>query len=379
MHSEQRERAHELLRRKGIERALFASAATVRWLSGFTAPIQLGDSAHSGGPPLLWYDDGCFILIVLNAYLPEAASFAQEPNCAVESYLGYTVEAPVDGARHLGAVLARTVGNRLGVGRIGVEERRLTQFLGRALTKALSSDTEFVAIDGWLEPLRMIKTDEEVRKLRDNFKLTDIGHAAARRAVQVGKREIDIWTEAHSAIERAAGRRVPLGNDCIVGHRQANIGGWPTDLVIEQNDSVIVDLSTLLHGYWSDSCATYYASEPTRRQIEMHRTAERSLEFAISLVRPGVIARDIDQKVRQFIADAGHSVYPHHTGHGVGVTGHEGPRLVPYSEEVLQAGMVIMLEPGIYFPGETSVRLEDGLLITADGSEILTHHDKSLP
>jgi Xaa-Pro aminopeptidase len=97
------------------------------------------------------------------------------------------------------------------------------------------------------------------------------------------------------------------------------------------------------------------------------------------LIRPGVVAKEVDQKVRQFIADAGYPVYPHHTGHSVGVSGHEAPRIVPYSQEVLAEGMVIMLEPGIYIPGEISVRLEDGMLITADGVEILTKHDKSLP
>jgi len=111
----------------------------------------------------------------------------------------------------------------------------------------------------------------------------------------------------------------------------------------------------------------------------MHRTALAALEFAISLVRPGAVAQEIDQKVRQFIATAGYPVYPHHTGHGVGVIGHEAPRIVPYNEEVLQEGMVIMLEPGIYLPGETSVRLEDALLVTSDGVEVLTKHDKSLP
>jgi Xaa-Pro aminopeptidase len=111
----------------------------------------------------------------------------------------------------------------------------------------------------------------------------------------------------------------------------------------------------------------------------MHHTVAEALEFAISLVRPGAVAKEIDAQVRQFIADAGYPVYPHHTGHGVGVSGHEAPRIVPYSQEILEEGMVILLEPGIYLPGETGVRLEDALLVTSDGAEVLTRHDKSLP
>ena len=71
------------------------------------------------------------------------------------------------------------------------------------------------------------------------------------------------------------------------------------------------------------------------------------------------------------------AAYPHHSGHAVGVSVHEEPRIVPYNDTILEAGMVIMLEPGIYLPGETGVRLEDGMLITQDGVEVLTTHDKS--
>ena len=101
-------------------------------------------------------------------------------------------------------------------------------------------------------------------------------------------------------------------------------------------------------------------------QHAIHRVISDALDYGIGLVRPGVQAKTIDQKVR------------HHTGHGVGVSGHEEPRIVPYNEQVLEPGMVIMLEPGIYLPGKTGVRLEDAVLVTPDGAEVLTHYDKSL-
>ncbi len=380
MHQEQRERAEEFLKSKGIERGLFSSPATVRWLTGFAPPIQLGPSVFEGGPALVWYDGGHWTLMVLDSYVPAAGAFGDEPNCQVVSYLGYTIEQSLASTEHLSSLLLHTVAqSQIKSGKLGIEVQSLPVNLWNVLTVDVPHTVERVAIDGWCEPLRMVKTAEELQKLRDNFALTDIGHAAARRAVHIGAREIDVWTAIHSAIEQAAGQRVPMGNDCIVGHRPANIGGSPGDLKIEPNDSVIVDLSTLLHGYWSDSCATYYANELTSKQIEMHRTAEIALQVGMNMIRPGVVAREIDQKLRDLIREAGYPVYPHHSGHGVGVTGHEAPRIVPYSTEVLQAGMVIMLEPGIYFPGETGVRLEDALLVTSDGAEILTHHDKSLP
>lgn len=378
MHQEQRQRAQAHLQAKGIERALFANPSSVKWLTGFAPPVQVGFNFFAGGPPLVWYEGGQFTLLVVDAYAADTAAFDQQVDGAVITHLGYTIEQPLAGTDHLTTALRRVMGKSPG-GMVGVEERDVPAYFLAIMRQTIPGETDFVPVDGWLEPLRMIKTGEELAKLRENFALTDIGHAAARRAVAAGKREIDVWTEIHSAVQQAAGRRVPLGNDCVVGYRQNNIGGWPLDYEIRAHDSVIVDLSTIHYGYWSDSCAVYYAGEPTSKQMAMHRTAAQALDFAISLVRPGAVAKEIDQKVRQFIGDAGYPVYPHHTGHGVGVMGHEAPRIVPYSEEVLQEGMVIMLEPGIYLPGETGVRLEDALLVTSDGAEILTRHDKSLP
>jgi Xaa-Pro aminopeptidase len=220
----------------------------------------------------------------------------------------------------------------------------------------------------------MVKTPAEIAKLRRAFALTDTGHAVAQQMTRVGNREIDVWMEVQSAINRKAGQRLPLGNDCVVGYRQQNIGGTPLDYDIRPDTSLIVDLSVVFEGYWSDSCATYYPDEPTAKQAAMHRTAREALDYGMSLLRPGAVAREIDQKLRDFIAKAGYPVYPHHSGHGVGVAPHEEPRIVPYNETVLEKGMVIMLEPGIYFSGETSVRLEDAFLITNDGAEVLTSH-----
>lgn len=378
MHQEQRHRAHTSLKARGIARALFAHPHSVTWLTGFAPPIQLGPHLFAGGPPLVWYEDGHFTLFVVDAFTAGTTAFDSQPDCTVVTHLGYTYEQSLAGTGHLVASLRQALSGQAG-GVVGIEERSVPLVVSAALLDSLQAKTTIVPIDGWLEPLRMIKSSDELAKLRENFALADIGQAAARRAVRAGKREIDVWTAAHSAIQQAAGCRVPLGNDCVVGYRELNFTGWPLDYEIMPDDSIIVDLGTGLHGYWSDGCATYFPGEPTSEQIAMHQTVTDALELAISLIRPGVIAQQIDQKVRQLIGDAGYPTYPHHTGHGIGVSSHEAPRIVPYGEDVLEAGMVIMLEPGVYLPGQTGVRLEDGVLVTSDGAEILTRHDKRLP
>lgn len=379
LHQEQRQRTRDLLNQKGIQRALFTNSNSVKWLTGFAPPVQLGPSFFLGAPPLVWYEAGHFSLVILDGQAGGAAHLATATDCDVVTYLGYTIQQPIAGADRLCEKVEPLLRRSQAQGPVGVEWQDTTLLLQQLLDRALPTRAPQTAIDGWLVPLRMVKTAAEIQKLRANFALTDVGHVAARKAVVAGKREIDVWTEIHAAIQQAAGGRMPLGNDCVVGYRQNNIGGWPEALEIRKHDNVIVDLSTLAHGYWSDSCMTYYAGEPTAEQVKLHTTCADALQFAISLVRPGVLAKAIDQQVRQFMQKAGYAIYPHHTGHGVGVTGHEEPRIVPYNEIPLAAGMVIMLEPGAYFPGQFGARLEDGLLVTANGAEVLTTHDKRLP
>jgi Xaa-Pro dipeptidase len=379
MHAEQRQRTHERLERAGIRRALFADLHSIKWLTGFNPPVQVGTNFFLGGPPLIWYAGGHFTLIVLDGHAGSVESFGGQPDCELRTYEGYTIQKPITGGPNLAALLKAVIGARPGSGPIGVEDRSLTVYLREILSAGIfESGAAWQSIDDWLVPLRMVKTAEEIAKLRDNFALSDLGHRVARQMTRPGLREIDVWTEIHSAIQRKVGGRVPLGNDCVVGYRQNNIGGWPGDLVINETDSLIVDLSTIQHGYWSDSCATYYATKPGEEQARAHRMIEEALGFAISLVRPGVMANEIDRRVRGFIEKRGYPVYPHHTGHGVGVTGHEEPRIVPYNEVPLQAGMVILLEPGTYVPGQWGVRLEDALLVTEHGAEVLTTHEKGM-
>lgn len=369
MHTLQRQKTASLLDSQKIDYALFSSLESVKWLTGFAPPIHLGTNIFVGGPALVWYEKHHFTLIVLDVH----QTYAPPPQSDydVVTYEGYTIQEPIESGRNLGAALQKFIPPA--PRKIGIESASITHLI----QNMFAAETEFARIDQWLEPMRAIKTPEEIAKLRRNFELVELGHQIARATVAPGLREIDVWMAIHSAINQATGEIVPLGNDCVVSSRQQNIGGLPLDFVIHPQDTLTVDLSTIHQGYWSDSCMSYFASDPTPQQLAVRQVVQDALEYGISLVKPGVMAREIDQKVRHFIERAGLPVYPHHTGHGVGVSGHEAPRIVPYSEEILQAGMVIMLEPGVYIPGELSIRLEDALLITADGVEILTHHDKS--
>ncbi len=369
MHEIQRQRTHELLQSKGLDYALFTTLDSVKWLTGFAPPLEHLGQPHvfAGGPSLVWYEAGQYTLLVLANY----GSMVEElrsTDLNVATYSVYDIQAPLQPIEQIVNAFREIVA-KASANTVGIEVRSATASLLMTL-----GEPTITPIDDWLVPLRMIKTDEELKKLRHNFALTDYGHQIVQQTLQAGKSEIDIWMDVHSAINRRLGYLVPLGNDCVSSSRQENIGGWPTDIVINAEDSLTVDLSTIDQGYWSDSCRSYFPGEPTAPQKEIYQIVLNALDFGLSLLKPGAVASDIDFKLREFIEKAGYPVYPHHSGHSVGVAGHEAPRIVPYNNEKLQPGMVIMLEPGIYLPGEISVRLEDAALITADGCEILTHH-----
>ena len=373
-HLEQRQRTEKLLKEQGLDAALFTHPPNITWLSGVSFPTPFLPNVFAGGPPLLWFQEGQFTLLVTDDLAERAAGFAAQPGCAVLAYTAHTIDHPLPGLNNLLHAFRGLLKNPPIW--VGVEEADLSANILGVLQRVCPK-TETLPVDGWLEPLRAVKTEEEIRSLRLNFHLTDIGQARARQALRPGMREIDLWTEVQSAIEQAAGERVALGNDLVVGTRPSNSGGWPLDHGIRSGDSVIVDLSTGVQGYWSDSCATYFAGEAEERKLKVVRVVREALDFGIALVKPGAVAGEIDRQIRDFIARQGYTPYTHHSGHGMGVTGHEMPRIVPGNRDVLQAGMVIMLEPGIYFPGDFGVRLEGGLLVTEQGAEILTHHLRS--
>src|SRR5258705_6008140 len=189
MHTQQRQQTATLLQQHGIEQAVFARPESIKWLTGFAAPIQTGLNFFSASYPLVWFAGGKFTLIVADSYAALTEQFAQEPDGAVVTYQGYTIQQPIESGKYLLAAFDGLISGKLGK-LVGVESEYVSEMIATRLRK---TGAQIVAVDHWLEPLRMVKTDEEIAILRRNFQLSDIGHAAAREAVRVGQREIDVW------------------------------------------------------------------------------------------------------------------------------------------------------------------------------------------
>jgi Xaa-Pro aminopeptidase len=233
---------------------------------------------------------------------------------------------------------------------------------------------ELIPLDASFDLLRAVKTPDEVQRIRASLALCDLAQAETVRLMRRGMSEIDLWTQVKAALEVAAGGRLPVLADFVAGGRSADVGGLPGGYVLQDGDAVIADIVPRLNGYWGDNCGTHFVGEPPVELRKAYQVVREALCAAISVVKPGLRACDLDGQLRRAIADAGYPIYPHHSGHGLGTTYHEEPRIVPYNEQALQPGMVIALEPGVYLPGAGGVRLEDVLLVTEAGCEVLTRH-----
>jgi Xaa-Pro dipeptidase len=277
MHRSHREQAARLLDSLALDGALFALPASVTWLTGYAAPVQVGPSVFAGGPPLLWFARGRWTLIVFAWQAPAAADYAADDDITVLPYPGYRTDGPLAGGAAYLEALEGALAQTPSAARVGIERAVVPEGVADRLRSRFGHAP--APLDDLLRPLRLIKSAEELARMRANFALGEHGFAAARRAVVAGATEIDVWTAAKSAVEIAAGGRVAMGNDCIVGTRQANDGGWPGALPIRHQDSVIVDLSVIVNGYWSDGCITCVAGEPTAMQRTLHKIVSEALEI----------------------------------------------------------------------------------------------------
>jgi len=372
------ERLRAWLREHKFDAALISNPSTLTWLTGYAAPIETGPDPFVGGPALAWVSDDGVTAVASDAESPALQALGIE----VQAYDGYTVQEPLDCAKRMAqalqVLLAKDKALRGGMHKtVAVEQHTLSATLLFTLQSVLPYASR-VSIDEDLSALRIIKTPDEIVKIRAALALCDHAQAYMREIIQPGMSELQLWGLMRAQLEARVGTRLPMLADLVSGPGTAEIGGLPTNRVLQSGDAVIFDFVPRLEGYWGDCCATLFVDEPSPELKRLRQVSHDALRRGIDAARPGVRASDLDKLLRKCVQDAGYASYPHHTGHGVGVTYHEGPRIVPYEAQVLEAGMVIALEPGVYVPGVGGARMEDVVLITPDGCEVLTRHLEGL-
>ena len=232
---------------------------------------------------------------------------------------------------------------------------------------------------GLLLAQRMVKDAEEVARLRRACAIAADALEEAIDRLRPGMKERDaaLWLEMRMREMGAEGPAFPF----IVasGPRGSLPHATAGDRVLAQGDMVTLDVGCRYFGYHSDITRTVAVGTPHAELERVYGLVLQAQEAGIAAVRAGVSARDVDAAARRVIADAGYGDrFGHGTGHGVGLEIHEWPRVSSRSDDILAAGMVLTVEPGIYLPGVGGVRIEDTVLVTEAGAEVLTVSPKTL-
>jgi Xaa-Pro aminopeptidase len=338
-----------------------ADPATVTWLTGLVPEIEWGPSPFSAPSVVLLGPDGSVTAVVSE---DEAAGLDEgvEP----VTFPGFALETVDRRAAACSAVL-----DLLPHGALAVELASLPGDVAHLL-----AGRELRDVRAELQGARTVKDEDELDALRAAIRAADAGQAAARALAAPGVDELELWNGIRAAIEAHVGGRTPVLADLVAGRRTAEVGGPPSQRPLESGDLVIVDLVPRVEGYWGDSCTTLALAEPPPAVARAHRAAIAALEAARAAVVPGALAGDVDAAARSVLAEEGLS-YPHHTGHGLGLTSHEEPRIVPEATTRLAPGMVVALEPGAY-GDDWGVRVEQVVVVTDTGHELLSRHDLAL-
>jgi Xaa-Pro aminopeptidase len=373
-------RTRSALAAADVDVALLSSLANVTYTSGWEVPVPLGALADlSYGQPLLVcsVDNAASVLVVPNAYHVEASAHgAVDEVIAFETFDSFQATDSRQSFLDAVAEALRRVGVTGGKGTLAVEERTLPLAVDQLLGKALPGWRRIDAEEP-LQRARMVKTEREIRLLRQASALADIAHRCLGQLCQeAGRTEFAMWAEIEANVFAAAGRSIPLTGELVTGPRATTVAypNGPLDRTTSPGDAALMDLSGRARGYWFDCTNTHViATPPTPEQLRYARASQAACEAAMDALRPGALAADVASAAEAAFARFGLPM-AHYAGHQIGVSVNELPRLVPYDQTPIEAGMVFSVEPGAYQgPGQSfGARSEKMVLVTSTGPEVLS-------
>jgi Xaa-Pro aminopeptidase len=272
----------------------------------------------------------------------------------------------------LGGIAARLAG------RSGFEDHKMSVRTLEKLEEKLPEGARLEGAGGAVEKLRRVKDEAELAAIGSGAELADeIWRWSLERGL-AGRSELDVARAAEARIRELGGEPsfptiVAAGPNGALPHAE------PGEREIGSGELVVFDMGAKLDGYCSDGTRTFATGEPGERAREVYEVVREAQEAALAAVRAGVRAEAIDSVARDRIAAAGHGErFGHGLGHGVGLEVHDEPRVSQRSEDVLEAGEVVTIEPGIYLPGELGVRIEDLVVVTEAGHRNLSSLPKDL-
>jgi Xaa-Pro aminopeptidase len=324
-----------------------SSAANVRYLAGF---------AGSNG------------LILLT---PGETHFFTDPRYAIEAAKNisakvHVVKGPLSGG-------AAEVIQRKRLKKIGFESASLLYEEYLKLQEQLPLGASLIPAGKVIEERRMIKSEAEIATIRESVRINSEAYDRALKRIRPGVRELDIAAEIEFQMKMLGAEKPSFDTIVAAGVRTALPHAHPGEYRLRANELLLIDMGASLHGYASDMTRVSHLGRVPRRVQEMYRAVLEAQLAGIAAVREGTTAGRVDTVTRNVLKK--HKLdkaFVHSTGHGLGLEIHEMPRLGKKDPTTLRAGMAITIEPGVYVEGVGGIRIEDTVLVTATGCEILT-------
>lgn len=354
-HQSRREKLRRALKKTGADALLVTNFTNVTYITGFT-----GDDSY-----LLVRPDG-EVLLSDPRYTTQLG----------EECPGLDLHIRPPGNNMLGAVAKVVKASK--VRRLGIEADSMTVGLRDQVAEKLPK-LGIVSTSRLIEELREIKDKGEIARIREAVRQAEKGFGVLRADLRLDKTEKQVANELEYQMRLFGARWRGFASIVGVGPRAALPHAAPSDRQIGESDFVLVDWGADEGLYKSDLTRVLVTGKISARLERVYAVVLKAQTRAIAAIRPGVTGKEIDRIARDVIAKAGFGKnFGHGLGHGVGLDIHEAPRLAANSKSVLRAGMVLTVEPGIYIPGWGGVRLEDDVLVTRDGHEVLTGVPKKL-
>ncbi len=261
---------------------------------------------------------------------------------------------------------------------IGIESEHFTVAEKKRLTRLGQPGIRLKDAPSMVERFRMVKDDDEIALIRSAVLLGAKIFDRALEVLRPGVKEVEVAAEMELAARRGGADGMSFDTIIASGPRSALPHGRASVKPIAAGGFVVCDFGVILSSYCSDQTRTVWVGAPSEDARQAYEAVREAQQAAIEAVRPGVTAGEVDAAARKVLRKAGLGRYfTHSTGHGVGLEIHESPRVADGQKEVLQPGMVITIEPGVYFPGKWGVRIEDMVVVTAGGCEVLTPTSKA--
>jgi len=351
-----RDALRQRMRERSLPALLVTDETNVTYLTGFT-----GDSSY------LLVAPGRDRLITDGRYTQQLAEECPELELAVRTPGSKITDFTAE------------VAARLGLAALGIEADHVVVSFYERLRQSLKS-TPLASTSSLVESLREIKDEGEIQKIRAAVTVAEQAFARLRGTLRGEQTEKQVADELEHQIRLAGGTCGAFPSIVGVGPRAALPHGRPVETSrLGDCDFVLIDWGARREHYHSDLTRVLVTGKLSPQVEALYELVLRAQQAAIAAIRPGAIMKDVDAAARNLLAQAGYtSQFNHALGHGIGLAIHELPRLAPEQSRPLAAGMVVTVEPGVYLPDWGGIRIEDDILVTPDGHEVLTNVPTSL-